>query len=98
MRGTLRRAGVHDLFWSVRPPSSLKFVKDFKRRSRSHGPECVFRRRNAPLEQRGHSRYDSFQRDEGAKPMSELRILATGLGFPEGPVAMPDGSVILTEI
>jgi len=30
--------------------------------------------------------------------MSEVRILATGLGFPEGPVAMPDGSVILTEI
>ena len=30
--------------------------------------------------------------------MNEVRILATGLGFPEGPVAMPDGSVILTEI
>ena len=28
----------------------------------------------------------------------DVRILATGLGFPEGPVAMPDGSVILTEI
>ena len=30
--------------------------------------------------------------------MSEVRILATGFGFPEGPVVMPDGSVILTEI
>ena len=30
--------------------------------------------------------------------MSELRILAHDLGFPEGPVAMADGSVILTEI
>jgi gluconolactonase len=30
--------------------------------------------------------------------MAEVRILATGLGFPEGPVAMADGSVILTEI
>ena len=30
--------------------------------------------------------------------MTEVSILATGLGFPEGPVAMPDGSVILTEI
>ena len=30
--------------------------------------------------------------------MSDVKILATGLGFPEGPVAMPDGSVILTEI
>ena len=26
--------------------------------------------------------------------MDEVRILASGLGFPEGPVAMPDGSVI----
>ena len=30
--------------------------------------------------------------------MSELRVVATGLGFPEGPVAMADGSVILGEI
>jgi gluconolactonase len=30
--------------------------------------------------------------------MADVRILASGLGFPEGPVAMPDGSVILTEI
>jgi gluconolactonase len=30
--------------------------------------------------------------------MDQVKILATGLGFPEGPVAMPDGSVILTEI
>ena len=28
----------------------------------------------------------------------EVRILASGLGFPEGPVAMADGSVILTEL
>lgn len=30
--------------------------------------------------------------------MSDVKILATGLGFPEGPVAMADGSVIVTEI
>ncbi len=30
--------------------------------------------------------------------MSEIRIVAKGLGFPEGPVAMADGSVILVEI
>ena len=30
--------------------------------------------------------------------MSELRVLASGLRFPEGPVAMPDGSVVLGEI
>jgi gluconolactonase len=30
--------------------------------------------------------------------MPEVRVLATGLEFPEGPVAMPDGSVLLVEI
>lgn len=30
--------------------------------------------------------------------MDDIKILATGLGFPEGPVAFADGSVILTEI
>ena len=30
--------------------------------------------------------------------MSDVTILATGLGFPEGPVVCADGSVILTEI
>jgi gluconolactonase len=30
--------------------------------------------------------------------MSDVKILATGLGFPEGPVACADGSVVLTEI
>jgi gluconolactonase len=30
--------------------------------------------------------------------MSELRVVATGLRFPEGPVAMRDGSVVLVEI
>jgi len=30
--------------------------------------------------------------------MSEVRVLATDLEFPEGPVVMPDGSVLLVEI
>lgn len=30
--------------------------------------------------------------------MSELRVIATGLCFPEGPIAMADRSVVLTEI
>ncbi|PPR21425.1 MAG: Gluconolactonase, partial [Alphaproteobacteria bacterium MarineAlpha10_Bin3] len=30
--------------------------------------------------------------------MAELREIASGLRFPEGPIAMPDGSVILVEI
>src|SRR6185295_17164584 len=30
--------------------------------------------------------------------MTELREITTGLQFPEGPIAMPDGSVLLVEI
>ena len=30
--------------------------------------------------------------------MKKIRIITTGLHFPEGPIAMPDGSVILVEI
>src|SRR5262249_60266737 len=30
--------------------------------------------------------------------MTDVTILATGLGFPEGPVVCTDGSVVLTEI
>ena len=30
--------------------------------------------------------------------MSDIRVIATDLGFPEGPVAMADGSIVLTEI
>jgi gluconolactonase len=30
--------------------------------------------------------------------MAELREIATGLRFPEGPIAMPDGSVVLVEM
>ena len=30
--------------------------------------------------------------------MADVRILATGLRFPEGPVAMADGAVVLGEI
>jgi gluconolactonase len=30
--------------------------------------------------------------------MSDIEIIATGLQFPEGPIVMPDGSVILVEI
>ena len=30
--------------------------------------------------------------------MPDVRVLATNLEFPEGPVVMPDGSVVLVEI
>ena len=30
--------------------------------------------------------------------MTNLRVIATGLRFPEGPVAMQDGSIVLVEI
>src|SRR5262249_57717590 len=40
--------------------------------------------------------------DSGGGVMSDsemdVKILAEGFGFPEGPVVMPDGAVILTEI
>lgn len=29
---------------------------------------------------------------------SELRVVCSGLGYPEGPIAMPDGSVLLVEL
>src|SRR3954452_3171944 len=34
----------------------------------------------------------------GEAPMPDIRVLATDLEFPEGPVVMPDGSVVLVEI
>src|ERR1700692_4047612 len=39
-----------------------------------------------------------LSRKSGRGFMAELRVLATGLEFPEGPVVMPDGSVMLVEI
>src|SRR3546814_10345091 len=35
---------------------------------------------------------------EGDDAMSQLSTIATSLRFPEGPVALPDGSVIVVEI
>jgi gluconolactonase len=35
---------------------------------------------------------------EEGRAMSELNVMTTGLRFPEGPVAMKDGSVVLVEI
>jgi gluconolactonase len=34
----------------------------------------------------------------GGLDVAELRVIAAGLAFPEGPVAMPDGSVLVVEI
>ena len=33
-----------------------------------------------------------------SSPTTEVRIIAAGLEFPEGPVALADGSVLVTEI
>ncbi|HCX69569.1 MAG TPA: gluconolaconase, partial [Rhodobiaceae bacterium] len=30
--------------------------------------------------------------------MAEMKLIADGLKFPEGPIAMPDGSIVLVEI
>ena len=35
-------------------------------------------------------------REGGKNSMSDVEILATGFGFPEGPVVCADGAVILT--
>ena len=35
---------------------------------------------------------------KGCEPMSTLIDVATGLQFPEGPIAMPDGSIVLVEM
>ncbi len=35
---------------------------------------------------------------DSLRAMSDIEVIATGLLFPEGPIAMPDGSVILVEI
>jgi gluconolactonase len=45
---------------------------------------------------------DSFTHQKSNKcweiSMSKIRVIASDLEFPEGPVAMPDGSVVLVEI
>jgi gluconolactonase len=41
---------------------------------------------------------DRITREEAMAQESDLTVLATGLQFPEGPVVMPDGSVVLVEI
>jgi gluconolactonase len=38
------------------------------------------------------------QRQGEENAMAEIRVIADGLRFPEGPVAMADGSVVLGEI
>jgi gluconolactonase len=40
---------------------------------------------------------DDSDRDVESQPL-ELRLLAEGLDFPEGPVALPDGSVLVVEM
>ena len=51
----------------------------------------------APARDAIRNRQD-LQRSGGDTPMIDVTILATGLGFPEGPVVCADGSLVLTEI
>ena len=46
-----------------------------------------------PAEHSETARYTIHQKEHR---MSDVTILATGLGFPEGPVVCHDGSVVLT--
>src|SRR5581483_10424775 len=43
-------------------------------------------------------RRPDLRKSERRRAMADVTILATGLGFPEGPVVCADGSVVLTEI
>src|SRR4051794_23529143 len=42
--------------------------------------------------------WEAKKRQVGEDIMAALRVITTGLRFPEGPVAMKDGSVVLVEI
>lgn len=57
---------------------------------RVYGPSRLTRPRMRPLL--------SVNDTEGENGMTDFRVLATGLRFPEGPVAMKDGSIVLVEI
>ena len=65
---------------------------DGKRHARHRSTEFLPNRFSSPSDRLG-SLHGS-----GERTMSEPRIVATGLSFPEGPVAMRDGSVVLVEI
>src|SRR6266705_2571583 len=58
--------------------------------------ERIFRARALTACALSRQNYDRSRSKESS--MADIRILASGLGFPEGPVAMADGSVILGEI
>src|SRR5258708_4877202 len=58
--------------------------------------EGIFQPR--PLTAGGLSRQNYYRQRAEESSMAGIRILASSLGFPEGPVAMADGSVILGEI
>jgi gluconolactonase len=45
-----------------------------------------------------HTTPTTASRSKKEHGMAELREIANGLRFPEGPIAMPDGSVVLVEI
>ena len=63
--------------------------------------ECIWARPDPARCRRltSSSRLRDFLRSSGGECiMADVKILATGLGFPEGPVVCADGSVVLTEI
>src|SRR5438876_6319743 len=50
------------------------------------------------LRARGPSKIRLQPKEPGGFLMADIRVLASDLEFPEGPVVMPDGSVVLVEI
>src|SRR5258706_4990821 len=45
---------------------------------------------------RSHCHSQKSRKEQGS--MDDVKIVATGLGFPEGPVVCADGSVVLVEL
>src|SRR5579864_2567863 len=54
--------------------------------------------RKKPQENRQEKTGKAIDKKIGRICMADTRVLATDLEFPEGPVVMPDGSVVLVEI
>src|ERR1700732_1299066 len=78
--------------------STVRSARRTHRSSLGPAPRAQIGPRRPGLTLDGIPRQNSWtqRREEGA--MAEIRVIATGLRFPEGPVAMADGSIILGEI
>src|SRR5262249_30979601 len=61
-------------------------------------PLCHNGRQHRCCVRRGYSQNPPAAKKKREDFVAHIRVLATGLEFPEGPVVLPDGSVVLVEI